>query len=247
VGTGIRLGQITPEAEGAIKAADVVFALIGDPAVLAHLLSIGKQIENLLPYYQVGRPRTESYAAMVEILLTAVRSGKGVCFALYGHPGVLAVPAKLAIEGARLEGFVATMQPGISAEACMLAELGIDPGDCGIQSHESSGFLLYKKTWDPTAYLVLWQIGLVADPGFHLDYPNKGIGNLMSKLLAVCPPEHEVVLYEAATMPLASSRVERLPLRALAEANLNAATTLLVPPSRQQEWSDELSQELLGE
>src|SRR5690606_41924587 len=52
------------------------------------------------------------------------------------------------------EGFVARMEPGISAEACLYADLGIDPGRHGVQSMEATHFLVYDRVPD-TSGLVL--------------------------------------------------------------------------------------------
>jgi hypothetical protein len=46
------------------------------------------------------------------------------------------------------------------------------------------------------------------------------------------PLDHEVIAYEAATLPIASPRRERMPLSALAQADLQQQTTLVVPPAR---------------
>ena len=62
---------------------------------------------------------------MVERILSYVRRGLNVCVVFYGHPGVH--PGHESIRRARMEGFSASKLPGISAEDCLFAELGIDP------------------------------------------------------------------------------------------------------------------------
>ena len=64
---------------------------------------------------------------MAEAILEPVRAGKRVCAAFYGHPGVFVLPSHDAISRARAEGFEATMLPGVSAEDCLVADLGVDP------------------------------------------------------------------------------------------------------------------------
>jgi hypothetical protein len=71
-----------------------------------------------------------------------------LCVALYGHPGVFACVGHEAIERARAEGIDAQMLPGISAEDCLFAELGVDPavggrlvGGCLVGGH---------RPWLPT-------------------------------------------------------------------------------------------------
>jgi hypothetical protein len=86
-----------------------------------------------------------------------------VCGVFYGHPGVFSQAPHRAIEQARREGFQAHMEPGISAEDCLYADLGIDPGNVGCQHYEASQFMFYRRVVDPSAYLILWQIGIAGD------------------------------------------------------------------------------------
>src|SRR2546429_6584747 len=46
---------------------------------------------------------------------------------------------------AREEGFEAEMLPAVSAEDCLFADLGVDPGDEGCQSFEATSFLLFRS------------------------------------------------------------------------------------------------------
>ena len=96
-------------------------------------------------------------------MLAEVRAGKRVCGAFYGHPGVFAGVPHEAIEQARREGYDAHMEPGVSAEDCLYADLGIDPGRYGCQHFEASQLMLYRRRIDPSAYLVLWQVGVAGD------------------------------------------------------------------------------------
>src|SRR3546814_4889838 len=96
---------------------------------------------------------------MVAAMLAEVRAGRRVCGAFYGHPGVFARVPHKAIAQARAEGFEAHMEAGVSAEDCLYADLGIDPGEVGCQHYEASQFMFYRRRIDPSAYLVLWQIG----------------------------------------------------------------------------------------
>jgi hypothetical protein len=42
------------------------------------------------------------------------------------------------------------MLPGISAEDCLFADLGIDPGIYGCQSYEATDFLANGRPWGET-------------------------------------------------------------------------------------------------
>lgn len=101
---------------------------------------------------------------MVNAILTEVRAGKDVCAVFYGHPGVFSWPTHEALATARGEGYRTHMEPAISAEDCLYADLGIDPGRHGCQHYEVSQLMLYRRNLDTSAYLILWQAGVAHDP-----------------------------------------------------------------------------------
>lgn len=125
------------------------------------------------------------------------------------------------------------MEPGISAEDCLYADLGIDPGRAGCQHYEATQFLLYPKIIDPSAYLVLWQIGVVGDPTCrHFSTTQAHRRVLVERLLNDYPEDHCVLVYEAATSPAATPRIEKVRLGSLPEAVLHMHSTLVVPPAK---------------
>jgi hypothetical protein len=169
---------------------------------------------------------------MVAAMLEEVRTGHRVCGAFYGHPGVFARVPHDAIAAARQAGYEACMEPGISAEDCLYADLGLDPGRVGCQHYEATQFLLYRRRIDPSAWLVLWQVGIVGDRSctrFSTSPAHRQL--LVDRLGEDYPAAHEVIAYEAATLPITAPRIERLPLRALAGAELHMHSTLVVPPA----------------
>src|SRR5215510_1892109 len=126
VGTGYRLaGQITPESLAYIRQADRFFYLT-DSITAAWLKKTNPSAESLLDCYSVGKDRMHAYRKMIARMLSPVREGLTVCTAFYGHPGVVVYPAHEAIRLARKEGHRAKMLPGISAQDCLIADLGID-------------------------------------------------------------------------------------------------------------------------
>ena len=78
---------------------------------------------------------------MADAIVAEVELGKTVCAVFYGHPGVFARPSHLAIERTRALGHRAEMLPAVSAEDCLFADLGVDPGD-GCQSFEATNFVV---------------------------------------------------------------------------------------------------------
>jgi hypothetical protein len=100
------------------------------------------------------------------------------------------------IEIARSEGYAAHMEPGISAEDCLYADLGIDPGKFGCQHYEASQLLFYERRIDPTAYLVLWQVGLIGDQSLARFSTGPAYRQVLVDVLARdYPLEHEVIIY----------------------------------------------------
>ena len=169
---------------------------------------------------------------MSERLLRCVRSGARVVAALYGHPGVFVAPSHLAIAGARAEGFDARMLPGISAEDCLFADVGFDPGDRGCQSFEATDFLLRRRLFDPTSALVLWQVGVIGVRDYQKSdlWGPRGLAVLQRRLLDTYPPEHPAIVYEAAQYPICPPLIHSTPLAALTEAPVTVRSTLYVPP-----------------
>jgi hypothetical protein len=234
VGLGMMLGaHVSPRSRSHIEQADVVFALVSDPLVELWVQEMRPDMRSLQPYYIEGRPRTQGYREMVEAMLVQVRAGRRVCGVFYGHPGVFALVPHKAINGARSEGFDAVMEPGISAEDCLYADLGIDPGTYGCQHYEASQYMFYQRRIDPSAYLILWQIGMAGDRSLARFSTGPAYRRLLVELLAQdYPADHPVIAYEAATLPIKAPRMEEIRLSDLAAADLRLQTTLVFPPAR---------------
>ncbi|RLV59940.1 hypothetical protein D5018_09670 [Parashewanella curva] len=242
VGTGLQLaGHISVRSKSYIEHADVVFSLMPESFAQNWLERLNANVVNLQPYYaQEGevKNRRDTYSEMVAVICQAVKEGKKVVCALYGHPGIFACISHLAIDQLRKEGFDAHMEPGISAEACLWADLGIDPGNSGHQSFEASQFMFYQHTPDPTTHMLLWQIGIAGEhtlTEFHTNSDRLQI--LVEQLNEWYPLEHEVVIYEAANLPMFQPRIERLQLKDLPFADLTCISTLLVPPAKKLEFN----------
>ena len=226
--------HLTPLARSYIEKADVVFAVMSDGIVELWLSEMHPDVRSLQPLYREGKSRLQTYREMVETMLTEVRAGKKVCGAFYGHPGVFAWPPHKAIEMARKEGFRAHMEPGISAEDCLYADLGIDPGTFGCQHFEASQLLFYKRVIDPSAYLVLWQVGVVGDQSLARFSTGSAYRALLVDLLSRdYPLDHGIIVYRAATLPIHEARIERSTLHKLPELTIELADTIVLPPARE--------------
>lgn len=234
VGSGIQFGRHASErCLSEIREAQVVFCL-ADPFALAMIQRQRPDVVNLGAHYAPGKDRRETYREIDEAIMTAVRAGKSVCAVFYGHPGVFADVPHQVIRKARAEGIPARMEPGISAEACLYADLGIDPGHRGVQSMEATHFLVYDREPDTAGLVLLWQVALSGDLSCtRLHAEREGVQALVDKLLRWYPPDHEVILYEAARLPIETPRSDRLALRDLPTAQYQEYTTLVIPPLRE--------------
>jgi precorrin-6B methylase 1 len=234
VGMGMTLGShLTPLARSHIEQADVVFAGLSDGIVELWLQRMHPDVRSLQPYYREGKSRLKTYREWVELMMAEVRAGKRVCGVFYGHPGIFAWSPHKAIEVARAEGFDAHMEPGVSAEDCLYADLGIDPGRFGCQHFEASQLLLFERRIDPTAYLVLWQVGLVGDRSLARFQTGPAYRQVLVDLLGQdYPLDHEVVIYRGATLPIEKPRIRRVALRDLPETPVAVEETVVLAPAR---------------
>ena len=86
---------------------------------------------------------------------------------------------------------------------------------------------------DPRSAIILWQAGLVG----RVEYRHDGFGEnrlglsvLQEALLARYSPDHEVVIYEASPYSVIEPSIRRTCLRDLLASELEATSTLLLPP-----------------
>jgi hypothetical protein len=246
VGIGMTLGShISPRARSHIEQADVVFAGMSDGIVELWLKEMNQDVRSLQPYYQEGKSRMKTYREMVEAIMTEVRAGKRVCGVFYGHPGVFAWVPHKAIATARAEAYPAHMEPGISSEDCLYADLGLDPGARGCQHYEASQFMLYRRCIDPSAWLILWQIGVAGDKSLKRFSTGAAHRQVLVDVLARdYPLDHQAIIYRAATLPFQNPRIEYLALAALPQAEVGMADTLVIPPARPLEADAEVRAKL---
>jgi len=232
VGMGITLGShLTPIARNYIETADVVFAALSDHVVELWLERLNPEVRSLQPYYRPGKSRMKTYREWVEVMMTEVRAGKRVCAVFYGHPGIFAWSPHKVIEVARAEGYEAYMEPGISAEDCLYADLGIDPARFGCQHLEASQLLFFERNLDTTGHVILWQLGVVGDRSLgRFKTPDAYRELLVERLCQDYPPDHEVIVYRAPTLPIEGPHIQRVALRDFVSAEYTGQETLVIPP-----------------
>jgi len=233
VGTGMTVGaHIAPIARSHIENADIVF-FAGHPLMEMWVREMNSNVHSLQTFYAEGKDRRITYKEMINAMMFEVRTGKNVVGAFYGHPGVFVWPSHKLIETAKKEGYAAHMVPGISAEDCLYADLGVDPGLRGSQHFEASQFMIYKRKVDPSAYLVLWQVGIAGDKTAAKLSTGKAYRQILIELLnEYYSNEHRVALYECPTVAIKRPRIEWIALSDFVDVKLSLITTMLLPPSQ---------------
>lgn len=234
IGSGMMLGaHITPRSRAFLADADQVFVAVTDALTEQWIASINPRIHSFAALYQAGKPRSETYQQMVALILGAVRQQQKVVAVFYGHPGVFAQVAQMALSCAHAEGFAGHMEPGISAADCLHADLQIDPATFGCTYMEASQLMFYQRVLDPTGYVILWQVALAGDLTISkLASQPKCIELLVAHLQQWYPANHPIILYEAASLPFQSIRRQHLLLEQLTAAELTLKTTLVLPPAK---------------
>lgn len=234
LGTGIQLGRhVTARIPSELRRADTVFTLT-DGWALEWLRDIRPDVISLHEHYGEARDRRETYREMHERILAELRRDRIVAAVFYGHPAVFADVPHTTLRAAWELGIPARMEPGISAEACLYADLGIDPGRRGVQSFEATQFLISRREADPGTTLILWQIALCGDLGCtRLAATPAYLEILVDKLQRWYAADTECILYEAPQVALGTTRMERMPLAELPGAHYREHTTLVIPPTRE--------------
>jgi hypothetical protein len=169
---------------------------------------------------------------MVERILGHVRRKKLVVVAFYGHPGVFVNPGHVAIRQAREEGFEAVMLPGVSAEDCFFADLGIDPAAVGCASFEATDFLVYRRRFDTSSHLILWQLGVVGELTYRRDRAtteDKGLYPGGDPAPAL-PAGSSGRALRGGAVPGLRPIIHRVALAELPKAEVPPLATLYVPP-----------------
>jgi uncharacterized protein YabN with tetrapyrrole methylase and pyrophosphatase domain len=243
-GTGLKVGHITMETEGHVRTADKVFYLVADPVTEYWIKETNRTAESLHDCYKEGQARLQSYREMITKVMNSLEQATEVCVLFYGHPGIFVYPSHKMISLAKERGFEAEMLPGVSAEDCLFADLGIDPSTVGCQSYEATDFLVFHREFSNSSSLILWQVGVVGVTQYskNMDY-SKGIKSLVDRLLTKYPENHKVTVYEASQYIITAPRIEQIQLLDLLSVKLTPISTLYIPTSNNLMPDDVLMQE----
>lgn len=223
--------QTTLIAVECMRRADKLFYLVGEPTTELWMKALNGTATSLADLYAEGKPRHQTYIDISDRILSAVREGHHVCAAFYGHPGVLVMSSHWALRRAKREGYRTRMFPGVSADACLYADLGVNPGDHGMQSYEASDFLLRRRRIDPTSNLILWQVAVLGEPSIRKGIKPRGdrLQLLVKTLQQHYPGSHRVTVYEARTFAGSNGLKRTVRLDGLSRAQVTSIATLFIP------------------
>ncbi|MBN9226261.1 MAG: uroporphyrinogen III methylase [Legionella steelei] len=234
VGCGIKFfAHLTNEVIAYIRQSDLVLYLVNDPVLKLWIQQQNQSSESLDQLYFSCPNRTDSYYLITDYVLEHLYQNKHICFVLYGHPSVYAKPGLDAVKKARKEGYYAKILPAISAEACLFADLLIDPGSSGCQSFEASDFLIHQRQFDISSHLILWQINAVGILNHETTNNKKmGILLLLDHLTKYYEVTDEIIIYEAAQYPGFEPVITQTQLKYLPDIQLSNLSTLYIPPAK---------------
>lgn len=244
VGTGISVaGQMTIVSENHIKQAEIVITGVPNKIRFDYVKKLNPNIIPLNDLYAEGKSRIVTYREMKEIIISHVVAGKKVCAVFYGHPGVFVEASHTAMYELKESGYAVKMEPGISAEDCLIADLGLDPAEYGCQSYEATQYLTRKYTLDPYQMQIFWQIGYAGELTLRTsraNKDNKGLTVFTDKLLKYYPEDKEVIIYEASEFPMFEPVIRKMPLRDLPDSKPTEISTLVVPGEAWPELDEEI-------
>lgn len=233
VGSGIKfMSHMTFEAKNCIEKADKVLYLVNEPATQKWIQSLNSNSESLDPLYIKYQARNDNYLLISEYIINQLENTNLLCLVIYGHPTVLVQPSIYAVQEAIKRKYNVIVMPAISAEACLFADLFIDPSSCGCQSFEATDFLIYQREYTSSSHLILWQPGVIGIKNRLTHYNSeRGLRLLTEYLSQKYSLDHELVLYEAAQYPTFKPIIEKVPLVSLPSSNVTPLTTLYIPPN----------------
>jgi Tetrapyrrole (Corrin/Porphyrin) Methylases len=207
--------------------------LVADPVAALRIEALNPRSRSLDGFYGETKPRRETYAEVVDEIVSAVTAGARVCAVLYGHPGIFAWPGHEAIARVRAAGLSARMLPAVSALDCLLADLGIDPATTGLQTYEATYFFVRRPAVDPHATLVLLQVGMLGESrGAATDAVAARFRLLVDRLAELYGDGREAILYEASPVPGPAPAVTRFTLGDSGSVAPGVLATLCIPGAK---------------
>lgn len=236
VGSGIKsFSHITEETKKIIQNSDKVLYLVNEDNLKNWIKREAKYSASLEPIYFDHPKRIDAYQAITNFIVNEYTKVSNLCVVFYGHPTVFADSALKAVQEIQNNAGHAVILPAVSAQDCLFSDLQIDPGDKGCFSIEATELLIYERSIDPYAHVILWQI---ANLGSFDTQKSDKLHILTEYLLGYYHANQPVCIYEAAILPLQKPRIEWIELVNLGVAELNSVSTLYIPPAKTAEPSN---------
>jgi uncharacterized protein YabN with tetrapyrrole methylase and pyrophosphatase domain len=233
VGYGNRLpNDLTLETLAVLQRCKRVF---GAPPIHAPAFNI-PEMEDLTRLYGNDKPRTETYAEWVRIVLDAAQADPPVALATYGSAMVGMYAAHRILELAPERGLTVHVTNAVSSFDGIWADFNIEPF-FGFEIWEATAFLRLGIEPNTRAHLLLPQAPVLnVRQGLDSETMeielSTSVAKLRDHLLRFYAPDHEVhyVTTGAGTGPhLLASAIETVELRDLDHPGRQPLSTLLVP------------------
>ena len=234
VGLGLRRSHLTREGEQALRACRRVYAISYVPEALDTIRELCADVVDLRTLYRLGQDRLTTYKEQATTVLDAALDGGPVGLAVYGHPLILAMPSMFILRTAPPLGLQVRVVPGISALDCLLADLGVDPFITGVQAHEATDLMLFRRPLLPSLATVLWQVGSL-ETRLHTLGPSRPerLVGLQDYLTQFFPPDHPAFAVSTAVRDDQQPEIHRMTLADLPRhsALLHLGVTVYLPPA----------------
>lgn len=233
VGMGIKaISHITKETETVIRGCDKVYYLANNTLFFDYLNSISTNIESLNNLYFSREKRSESYKLLGEKIINDIPKYKNICVAIYGHPLFLVQLSRYLLDWCEKERHDVHVLPAISSLDCLFSDLGINPGDGGIQLMDATELLVYRRTLDPYCHIVLYQVGAIGQLGHNREQTiaKKALLFLQSYLLTKYDKKHKVCFYEAGQTPNTKANIVYKSIDLMHTESVSSISTLYIEP-----------------
>jgi hypothetical protein len=105
--------------------------------------------------------------------------------------------------------------------------------------------MLYRRRIDPSAYLVLWQVGVAGDRSltrFATGAEYRQV--LVDVLIRDYAPDHAAIIYKVATLPTQQPRIERTTIAQLPNVDIDMHATVVIPPALSLQPDNEIRERL---
>lgn len=234
-GLGIRaVVQVTAETEARIRRCSEVLYLDSGVGTQEFL---EQRCDRVTPLYgrtyEEAENRLSAYHNMAAAVIDAALARRPVAYLTHGHPIVFCYSAFLVRDLAAVLGLSTQVLPGISAVACLMADLWLDPGTRGVQMFEATDILLRRRRLMPDVPVIIWQVGNL-ETRLYTTRPSRPerLYRFRDWLLQTYPSGHPITAYYAAAHPITAPHRWTFPLCDMADHAdaLHPGITLYVPP-----------------